>query len=50
MFQCLIEHMLNLQDVKKLNAVIKEIFPEPFMKLETRLREIFFTTLKNRLN
>ena len=50
MFQCLIEHMLNLQDVKKLNAVIKEIFPEPFMTLETRLREIYFTTLKNKLN
>ena len=42
--------MLNLQDVKKLNAVIKEIFPEPFMTLETRLREIYFTTLKNKLN
>lgn len=50
MFQCLIEHMLNLQDVKKLNSVTKELFPEPFTTLEVRLREIYFTTLKNKLS
>ena len=50
MFSCLIEHMLNLQDVKKLNSVVKELFPEPFTTLELRLREIFFTTLKNKLS
>lgn len=50
MFNCLIEHMLSLNDVKKLNSVIKELFPDPFKTLELRLREIYFTTLKNRLS
>ena len=50
MFQCLLEHMMNLQDVKKLNSLVKELFPEPFTTLEQRLREIFFTTLKNKLS